>query len=139
MKEVKEPPKEVKQKYLELQLIQRQVQQIQQQIQALEAQAGEMDVVLQALDDFSRAKQGSESFVTLTPGLFVKAKLEKTDSVLLNVGGGAVVQKSIPDAKNVVAGQTVELMKLQQELTEQLQKLADHAEKVQEELRKLIT
>jgi prefoldin alpha subunit len=139
MKQVKEPPKEVKQKYLELQLIQRQVQQVQQQTQALEAQAGEMDVVLQALDEFSMAKPGSDSFVTLTPGLFVKAKLEQTDAVLLNVGGGAVVQKSIPDAKKIVASQTVELRKLQQELAEQLQKLAERAEKLQEELRKLIT
>jgi len=136
---MKDPSNEVKQKYMELQLIQRQVQQIQQQIQALEAQSGEMDVVMQALDDFSVAKPGSDSFVTLTPGLFVKAKLEQTDSMLLNVGGGAVVQKSIPEAKNIISGQTVELSKLQQELTEQLQKLAGRAEKLQEELRKLIT
>jgi len=134
-----EPSKEVKQKYMELQMIQRQVQQIQQQIQALEAQSGEMDIVLQALDEFSMSKPGSDSFVTLTPGLFVKAKIEQTDSVLLNVGGGAVVQKSIPEAKQIVSGQTVELSKLQQELTEQLQKLAERAEHLQEELRKLIT
>ena len=134
-----EPPKEVKQKYLELQLIQRQVQQIQQQIQALDSQSGEMDIVLQALDDFAVAKPGSESFVTLTPGLFVKARIEQTDAVLLNVGGGAVVQKSIPEAKNIVSGQTVELRKLEEELTAQLQKLAERAEKLQEELRKLIT
>jgi prefoldin alpha subunit len=135
----KEPSKEVKQKYMELQMIQRQVQQVQQQIQALEAQSGEMDIVLQALEDFSMSKPGSDSFVTLTPGLFVKAKIENTDSVLLNVGGGAVVQKSIPEAKQIVSGQTVELSKLQQELTEQLQKLAERAEHLQEELRKLIT
>ena len=122
---MKEPPKEVKQKYMELQLIQRQVQQIHQQIQAL--------------DDFAVAKPGSESFVTLTPGLFVKAKIEQTDAVMLNVGGGAVVQKSILEAKKIVSGQTVELSKLQEELTEQLQKLAERAEKLQEELRKLIT
>ncbi len=134
-----EPSKEVKQKYMELQMIQRQVQQIQQQIQALEAQSGEMDIVLQALDEFSTSKPGSDAFVTLTPGLFVKAKIEQTDSVLLNVGGGAVVQKSIPEAKQIVSGQTVELSKLEQELTEQLHKLAERAEHLQEELRKLIT
>ncbi len=68
-----EPSKEVQQKYMELQMMQHQVQQVQQQVEALEAQAGEMDAVLEILDDFSVAKPGSESFVTLTPGLFVKA------------------------------------------------------------------
>jgi len=135
----KEPPKEVKQRYLEMQLLQHQAKQIQSQIEALDAQANEMDAVQQALDEFSISKSGSDAFVTLTPGLFVKAKLEQTDSVLLNVGGGAVVQKSVPDAKKIIAGQNVELRKLQQELAEQLEKLTARAEKLQEELRILLT
>ena len=138
MKQVKEPPKEVKQKYMELQMIQHQMQQIQQQVQALESQAGEMDIVQQALDDFASSKPGSDSFVTLTPGLFVKAKLLETDKVLLNVGAGATVQKSIPEAKEIIAAQGVELRKLQQELTEQMGKITERAEKLQEELRKLL-
>lgn len=131
-------PKEVKQKYMELQMMQHQMQQVQQQVQALEQQAGEMDIVQQALDEFAQSKAGSPAIVTLTPGLFVKAKLEETDSVLLNVGGGAVVQKSIPDAKKVIAAQSTELRKLQEELAEQMQKITENAGKVQEELRKLI-
>jgi len=133
-----EPSKEVQQKYMELQMMQHQVQQVQQQVEALEAQAGEMDAVLEILDDFSFAKPGSESFVTLTPGLFVKARIEETDKVLLNVGGGAVVQKSVPEAKQVIAVQAGELRKLQEELATQLQKLAVSAQSAQEELRKLL-
>ncbi len=135
---MKDLPKEVKEKYMELQMMQHQAQQVQQQVQALEQQAGEMDIVQQALDDFAVAKAGSPAIVTLTPGLFVKAKLEETDKVLLNVGGGAVVQKSVPEAKKVIAEQTTELRKLQEELGAQLQKLAANAEKVQAELRTLI-
>ena len=133
-----EVSKEVKQKYMELQMMQHQMQQVQKQIQALEAQAEEMDVVQQALDEFSVTKPGSEMFVTLTPGLFVKAKLEQSDSVLVNVGGGAAVQKSIPEAKTIVATQGTELRALQVELAGQMEKMAERAEKVQEELRKLI-
>ncbi len=135
---MKEIPKDVQNKYMELQMLQHQLQQVQKQIQALEAQAEEMDVVQQALVDFSAAKTGSDMFVTLTPGLFIKAKLEQNDAVLLNVGGGAAVQKSIPEAEQIVAGQAIELRKLQEELADQMQKLAKHAETVQEELRTLI-
>jgi prefoldin alpha subunit len=135
---MKDLPKEVKEKYMELQMMQNQARQVQQQVQALESQAGEMDIVQQALDDFAQSKTGSPAIVTLTPGLFVKAKLEETDKVLLNVGGGAVVQKTIPEAKKVIAEQATELRKLQEELSTQLQKLAVNAEKVQNELRALI-
>jgi len=133
-----EPPKELKQKYMELQMIQQQLQQVQQQVQALESQADEMDAVQQALDEFSKTKIGSEMFATLTPGLFVKAKLEKNDSVLLNVGGGAVVEKTIPEAKEIISVQATELRKLQSELGEQMKTLNSHAMGVQGELQKLI-
>jgi len=135
---MKEPSKEVKQKYMELQLLQNQLMQVQKQIQALDAQAGEMDAVQEVLEDFAVSKVGSDMFVTLTPGLYVKAKLEVNDSVLLNVGGGAVVQKSIPDAKKIVAEQGTELRKLQDELSEQMRKIAEQAGKTQEELRALV-
>ncbi len=130
--------KEVQEKYLELQLLQRQLQAVHQQIEALEGQANEMDIVHAVLDDFSRSKKGSDMFVTLTPGLFVKAKLEENENVVLNVGGGAMVQKSIPQAKEIVVNQGSELRKLQEELAEQMKSLQERGEKTQEELRKLV-
>lgn len=130
--------KEMQKKYMELQMIDHQMKQIQQQTQALEDQAAEMDAVQLALEDFSKSKPGSELLVTVTPGIFAKAKLEKSDNVLLSVGSGVVVQKSIPDAKKVLASQAVEMRKLQDELSAQVDKLSKHAEKVQEELKKLI-
>ncbi|MBI4146789.1 prefoldin subunit alpha [Candidatus Woesearchaeota archaeon] len=129
--------KVLQQKYMELQMVQTQVQQVQKQAQMLEAQASEMDSVEQALDDFTRAKPG-DAFVTLTPGLFVKARVENTERVLLNVGGGAVVEKSVGDAKKIVHGQGLELRKLQEDLMLQLQKLAGRAEGLQDEMKSLV-
>ena len=133
-----EQQKELQKKYMELQMVDHQVKQIDQQVQALEAQAGELDFVQIALDDFTSSKPGSETFITLTPGIMARAKLEKTDTVLMNVGSGVVVQKTIPEAKKVLSCQVVEMRKLQQELASQMDKLTKHAEKVQEELKKLI-
>lgn len=129
---------EVQRKYMELQFIQHQLAAVQKQVQALESQAGEMDAVQQVLEEFSNSAPGSDSFVTLTPGVFVKAKVLETDKVVLNVGAGAAVEKSIPDAKKIMSDQGVELRKLQEELIGQLQKLAERAEAVQNELRSLV-
>jgi len=129
---------EVQQKYMEMQMVQMQMQQVGQQVQALEAQANEMDVVNQALEEFSRSEIDSDMFVTLTPGLFVKAQLKQTDKVLLNVGGGAVVEKTIPEAQNIVSTQGGELRKLQEELSGQMKKLGERAQQVQLELQKLV-
>lgn len=133
-----EPPKQVKEKYFELQMMQNQMMQVQKQLEAIESQAAEMDAVLQILDDFSGSKVKSDMYTTLTPGIYVKATLEANDHVLLNVGSGAVVRKSIPEAKKIIAEQGSELRKLQEELSEQMHALAERSEKVQEELRKLV-
>lgn len=129
---------EAQKKYMELQMLQHQIQQVQKQMHALDSQAQEMDAVQEALEEFSKCEKGKSMYATLTPGIFVKAKLEETNEVLLNVGGGAVVSKSIPDAKKTVGEQGVELRKLHEELAEQLQLLAKRAETVQEELVKVL-
>lgn len=130
--------KEVQEKYMEFQMLQAQMQAVQRQMEALAEQAHEMDIVQNALDEFSKSKKGSDMFVTLTPGLFVKAKLEESENVLLNVGGGAMVQKSVPQAKEIVANQGSELRKLHEELAGQAGKLEEHALKLQSELRSLV-
>lgn len=138
MADSSELQEKMQQKYMELQLLQHQMQQVQQQVQALDAQAQEMDVVQTAMDDFAKSKAGSGMFVTLTPGVFVKAKLEDSDHVLVNVGGGAVVQKTVEEGKGLIANQASELRKLNEELTEQLHAMAKRAEQVQGELQKLV-
>jgi len=130
--------KEVQQKYVEFQMLQQQMQAVHKQMEAVAEQAHEMDIVQNALDEFSRSKKGSDIFVTLTPGLFVKAKLEENDNVVLNVGGGAMVQKSIPQAKEIVASQGIELRKLQEEMAGQLKKIEEHVLKLQDELSVLV-
>lgn len=129
---------QAQQKYMELHFLQQQAQQVQKQVQALEAQANEMEVVQRALDEFGGMKVGSDMFATLTPGVFVKAELRESDKVLLNVGGGAVVQKTVPQAKEVIAEQEKELRKLKDELSEQLRQLGERVESVQKEMQELL-
>src|SRR3989338_6814386 len=130
--------KEVQEKYVEFQMLQAQMQAVHKQMEALAEQAHEMDIVESAIDEFSRSKKGNDMFVTLTPGLFVKAKLEENESVVLNVGGGAMVQKSIPQAKEIVANQCGELRKLEAEMAGQLKKLELRTLELQKELQALV-
>ena len=130
--------KEVQQKYVEFQMLQQQMQAVHKQMDALAEQAQEMDIVQSALDEFSKSKKGNDMFVTLTPGIFVKAKLEESENVVLNVGGGTMVQKSIPQAHEIVSNQGVELRKLEEEMAGQLKKLEEHVLKLQDELSVLV-
>ena len=128
----------IQKKYVELQLVAHQLEQVKNQVAALDVQSNEMGLVGIALDDFSKAKRGSNMFVTLTPGLFVKAELVEENSVLLNVGAGAMVQKTISEAKELVVDQERELKKLHDELSVQALRLEEHVKKLQSELSSLV-
>ena len=133
-----EKTREIQQKYVELQMLDQQMKQVQNQIQALEIQTAELDLVQKSLDEFSSVKPGSDSFVTVTPGIFAKAEIKDSEKVFLNIGAGAVVEKTIPEAKKIIVDQITEMRKLQEDLTTQLDNLASKAAKVEAELKKLV-
>ena len=126
--------KELQQKFIALQVLHQQMQQIQQQVQAIEQQVAEVEQVQQSLEELSQVKTGTEALVPMSSGIFVKTKLEDTSKVQMNVGGGTVVDKSIPDAKKMLADQVIEMRSVQKEITKNLEELQKQAVKVEAEL-----
>ncbi len=137
-KEKEKMQKELNTKYTELQMIDQQIRQIQQQTHMLQQQSAELELVKNILDEFANVEKGSEGYVTLTPGILVKAKIEKTEGVLLNVGSGAMAEKTIPETKKLLDKQIDELKKTENELTTEIDKLVTKAQKTEGELNKLI-
>jgi len=128
----------LQQKYLELQMIDQQMKQIQKQVEAVERQAGEIDEVQQSLDELGSSKPGSEMWVPISNGIFLKAKLEDNKKLGVNVGSNTVVAKDIPSTKSMLADQAVEMRKFQAELVEQFEKMAERAAELQAELQDLV-
>ncbi|HSU73048.1 MAG TPA: hypothetical protein VLJ21_04340, partial [Candidatus Binatia bacterium] len=78
-------------KYLELQVLNQKMQQVQEQVQQLEQQIVEVDKVSQNLDEFSKVKPGAESLIPVANGLFAKATLLETQTLVVNVGSNVAV------------------------------------------------
>ncbi|OYT32890.1 prefoldin subunit alpha [Candidatus Woesearchaeota archaeon ex4484_78] len=138
LKEKEQKQKKINTKYTELQMFDQQIRQLQQQAQVLQQQASELELVKNILDELTKAEPGSESFVTITPGILVKAKIEKVDEVLLNVGSGTMVEKNIPDTKKILDKQINELRKTETDLIAQLDLIIDKAKKTEKELSEII-
>ncbi len=133
-----EQHKKVQQKYLELQLIDQQMKQVQKQVEAIERQAAEIDEVSQSLDDLSAGKVGSEMWVPISSGIFIKARLDDNKKLAVNVGGSTVVAKDIPSTKAMLAEQAGDIRKYQAELAVQFEKMAERAAELQHELQDMV-
>jgi prefoldin alpha subunit len=131
--------KELQQHYLALQLYDAQIKQVQKQVQAVEAQLMEVDQVQLSLDEFGRTKPGSEALVPVSNGIFARAELRDTAKLLVNVGSGAVAEKTVAEAKELLKGQAAELRKTEQELLQAIERLAGEAEKAERAVNAIMT
>ena len=113
------------------------MKQVQKQVAAIERQAAEVEEVQKSLDELSASRQGSEMFVPISNGIFLKARLEDNKSLAVNVGGSTVVKKDIPSTKAMLAEQAADMRRFQEEMVEQFQKMAERAAELQAELQDL--
>ncbi len=133
-----EQHKKLQQKYLELRLVDQQMKQVQKQVEAIERQAVEIEEVSQSLDALSASRVGSEMWVPISSGIFVKARLDDNKKLGVNVGGNTVVAKDIPSTKAMLAEQAADLRKYQAELAAQFEKMAERAAELQHELQDIV-
>lgn len=125
---------EKKQKYVEFKSLEQQVQQLQEQSQILQQQIAELMQIANALDEFSTAKKDAPMFVALGSGIYAQAELKETQHVLLTVGAGVAVKKTIPEAKKTIEKQVKELQDIFQTVHEQMDRSLVRAQELQREL-----
>ncbi len=131
----KKPDKmQLQQKLMELQLLDRQMKQLQQQIGQVEEQAAEIEALQQQLDEFGGVTIGTEILVPVAGGMFAKATLSDSQHLLVNAGANAVVERTIPEAKEMLGKQSTDMTSLQAQLTEKLEELASRAMTLSQEL-----
>ncbi len=133
-----EKQKELQKKYFELQMANNQLKQIEKQLELIEAQVLEALTIINALDELKSSKQGAKSLAPVANGIFVEAKLENIQDLLVNVGGGIVVKKSVDETKSMLQNQVSELRSAEQELLVQFEQFSAKAQGMQKELQLLM-
>lgn len=138
MTEKNEKAKVLQQKYMEFQLLERQMKQVQAQIEQLESQLGELVYLEQSLEEIKHVKDGKEIFVPMGAGIFLQAALKNHQDVLVNVGSGIVVKKTVDQARELLEKQVRELRAVEEERAEKFAEMSQTAGSVEQELAKLI-
>ncbi|MBD3313811.1 prefoldin subunit alpha [Candidatus Woesearchaeota archaeon] len=126
--------KEDQQKYLELQMLDQQIKQIQKNLELIDNQISELAQISQSLEELRDVKPGTEAFVPITGGVFIKAEIKDSKNLLVNVGAGATVEKSVPDTIDLINNQKKEIESAREELLEQLKDAVKKARELQGDL-----
>ena len=92
----------------ELNVYENQSKMLQQQIEAIQASLLEVDALESTLEDL-KDKKSVETLVPVGAGSFMNAEINNTDEVIMSVGAGVAITKSVEDAKETLSSQKEEL------------------------------
>lgn len=113
---------------MKLSIFEQQINQMQQQLQAIEQGIVDLDSLNIGLDDLKNPK-GKEIMAPVGRGIFIKAKVE-SENLLVDIGEGNLVTKSIEDAKKILTKQSKKLAEVKIELQQGIDTMSKEMEKL---------
>lgn len=77
-----------------------------------------------ALEGVEKEKEHSELLVPIGGNSYIRAKLENPDKIIVGMGAGVSVEKTLPEAKEIVRSRRENLEKSRLSLQQQLNQVA---------------
>jgi len=121
---------------VELQILEGTVEALQSRMNLVNAALTELRVANITLDGLEKEKKGMSLFVPIGGGSYVQAKLGNVDKVIVGMGAGIAIERTMKEAKENVKNRITDLEKtiasLQQQLTQVVEKIRDGRSKFQD-------
>jgi len=118
----------------EIQMLDRESKQLQQHLTQTDQQLVELDITKNAISELNNFEKGREILVPIAPGIFATAKIDNNSEVLINVGSGVVVSKTIEQAIALIKTQTEEVRKSQDMVIKELEKISNRINEIEMQL-----
>jgi prefoldin alpha subunit len=94
---------------VEIRLLEQTAETLQQRISMINAAITDLTYANMTLDDIEKEKQGAELLVPIGGSSYIKVKLANTDKVVVGMGAGVSIEKTLPEAKEIVKERLGEL------------------------------
>ncbi len=108
-----------KELFFKFQVFEQQIQNLQQQIESVERAINDMSKLSA---DLPGVKKDKEVLASIGKGIFAKAKLI-SEELIVDIGGGRFVKKTIPEAKEIIEKQINNLKNIKKELDDSLEEI----------------
>jgi prefoldin alpha subunit len=105
----------------EYELCRNQLETFQQNLNLIDKSLQELKMVGKSLDEIKGTKKGSEIFVPIGIDSFLKAKITDSQNVVVGIGAGVAVKKTIDEAKSDTEKRIAELEKVKANNTSNLE------------------
>jgi len=121
---------------VELRILEGTADALQSRVSLVSAALTELRVASLTLEGLEKEKTDAPLFVPIGGGSYIEAKLGSEDKVVVGVGAGVAIERTIKEAKDNVSSRIAELEKtrttLEQQLRQVIEKIQDNRAQLQE-------
>ena len=134
----KDDKKKLEEKYLMLQLLDAQIKELEKELSALEVQSKNILNLKESLTSLEKSKENSRGFSAIGAGIYSESDIKDTKNVLVNVGAGVLVKKSVPETSKLLDKQITQSQEITKKLAANIQTLSEKAVELQMEVQDLV-
>lgn len=123
---------------VELRLLEQTAETLQQRISMMNAAIADLTYANLTLDGIKEEKDGAELLVPIGSSSYIKVKLANVDKVIVGMGAGVSIEKTLPEAKKIVNERLTELQKTMNSAQQQFAQIVDRINKGRRRLETLL-
>ena len=90
------------------------------------------------LNALEKEKEGSELLVPVGGNSYVKVRLENTDKLIVGMGAGVSVEKTLPESKEIVKKRQEDLEKTRMSMQQQFVQVVERTKGLREKIESLV-
>ncbi|MFH1408289.1 MAG: prefoldin subunit alpha [Nanoarchaeota archaeon] len=124
--------------YLQYQMIEQQLKQMQEQIQIIDKKIEEAEGLMITLEEMKDTKPGQNVLIPMSNGIFIRGKFISAADLLVNVGSGVVVEKTMPEVNGLIKEQITELQNIRMKAITEFEKILQEYSNLEQQLKTLV-
>jgi prefoldin alpha subunit len=123
---------------VEMRFLEQTAEEVQSRINIVNAMITDLNYASMTLEGIEKEKENSELFVPIGANSHIKAKLENPDRIIVGMGAGVSIEKTLPEAKEIMKNRLESLEKTRTSLQQQLAQVADRINEDREKFENLV-
>jgi prefoldin alpha subunit len=123
---------------VEIRFLEQTAETIQSRINAVNAVITDLTYASMTLEGLEKEKENAELLVPIGGNSYIKAKLENPDKVIVGMGAGISLEKTLQEAKEIIKKRLENLERTRNSLQQQLAQVAERIEEDREKFETLI-
>ncbi len=129
---------QVQSMYYEFQMINQQVEELSDQKDVLNQELNQLNNTIEALSEIRKVESEEEILVPLSQGIFARATIKNTETLLVNVGAETLVKKDIDSTKEILNGRISRMKEFLGQTQNNIQSLQQRAQQISQELQGML-